>query len=288
MYQTKTKHILNFIVIGGSIGGLSTAYCIRQAGHNITLLEKHDISVFQSQKDSGLRIPPNMTRLLNEFPGAKEMLEEKATISPGHFLVEGSVRMAKMTYKEEVISDLGALYYRVPYLDLWNYLYGLCISCNVQCKFNSEVADIIISAPDLLGVRTVLTTGENINGDIIIGADGHNSIVRDFIITDEAVEGPEDEPEQTDLLEVPQLIRLSIPLKEMEKDPELQSLTENNWWTVWMGYGQFHNAGKEGNEQYGLNIYYPFKQYEVVDMDWNIRKPCLGLDELEATEYGSQ
>ncbi|KAK7436035.1 hypothetical protein VKT23_019337 [Stygiomarasmius scandens] len=165
--------------------------------------------------------------------------------------------MAKMTYREEILSDLGAVYYRMSYLDLWVYLYKLCTSCGIQCKFNLEVAEINISTLDSGGVTITSTTGECINGDIVIGADGHNSIVCKTILSNQPVVDYEEEAGQIE-------------------------------WAAWMGYGQLHNAGKEGNEQYGLNIYYPFKQYDITDMDWDIQRPGLSADELQMTQCRSQ
>lgn len=42
LFHRKTTVPLDFLVVGGSIGGLSTAYNIRQAGHRVRVLEKSD------------------------------------------------------------------------------------------------------------------------------------------------------------------------------------------------------------------------------------------------------
>jgi glycine/D-amino acid oxidase-like deaminating enzyme len=44
---TTTSFALDFVVIGGSIGGLATAYFLQQAGHNVIILEKNKKSSFQ-------------------------------------------------------------------------------------------------------------------------------------------------------------------------------------------------------------------------------------------------
>ncbi|THU79259.1 FAD/NAD(P)-binding domain-containing protein [Dendrothele bispora CBS 962.96] len=288
MYQTKAEHVLNFTVVGGSIGGLSAAYCIHQAGHNVMVLEKHDMAVFKSQAGSDLRVPPNMTRLLGEFPGTEELLHKCASIIPGHIFIEGSEPVGKMTYKEEMFADLGAGFYRMPYVDLWSHLYSLCSSSNIECRFNSQVTEVIIGDSSA-GVSVVLDTGEHIHGDIVIGADGHNSVVRRTILENQQEDPQDDAGERstpTNLSNVHEWItcRLSIPQLEIGKDPELQSLIENDWWTVWLSCGLFYNASREGNEYYGLNIFYPFRQFQVDDMDWNVKQTCLSPEELQSTE----
>jgi salicylate hydroxylase len=40
--ERKTEHPLEFIIIGGSIAGLATAYALRRAGHAVLVLEKSD------------------------------------------------------------------------------------------------------------------------------------------------------------------------------------------------------------------------------------------------------
>jgi len=100
MFPSRAEHILHFGVVGGSIGGLSAAYWLRQAGHIVTVLEKHSMEVFQvsfnlkilfvnflkswqNQKFSGLRIPPNITRLFRKIDGMEKMFEERASPNIG-------------------------------------------------------------------------------------------------------------------------------------------------------------------------------------------------------------
>ncbi|KAH6904276.1 hypothetical protein BKA70DRAFT_1226927 [Coprinopsis sp. MPI-PUGE-AT-0042] len=84
IHPTRAPFALNFIVVGGSISGLATAYSLKQAGHNVLVIEKGD-GTFKSV--GGLRLcqadltnlerviadcktrghPPNMTRVLNQW-----------------------------------------------------------------------------------------------------------------------------------------------------------------------------------------------------------------------------
>jgi hypothetical protein len=45
--DSSSQHKVNFVVVGGSIGGLCTAYCLAKSQHNIIVVEKYNSDVFQ-------------------------------------------------------------------------------------------------------------------------------------------------------------------------------------------------------------------------------------------------
>lgn len=72
---------LRFVIVGGSIAGLACAYALREAGHQVLVLEQSDgkarVSTVRRspsfphlsvQKSHGaIRSPPNMTRIFNQW-----------------------------------------------------------------------------------------------------------------------------------------------------------------------------------------------------------------------------
>ena len=90
---------LRFIVVGGSVAGLSAAYALQTAGHQVLLLEqtngKFNVSMglisldlafntqASHQSEGGLRSPPNMTKLLKRWPGMASLLDRMGTKCTG-------------------------------------------------------------------------------------------------------------------------------------------------------------------------------------------------------------
>ena len=73
-----------------------------------------------------------------------------------------------------------------------------------------------------------LSTGETISGDLIIGADGVKSVLREVVI------GKPDRPEPTG----DAAYRAIIPTEVMMEDPDLRPFVETPEMTAWMGPGR--------------------------------------------------
>lgn len=41
----RTEDMLNFIVVGGGLAGITTAWSLQKAGHRVTLFEQHHVHV---------------------------------------------------------------------------------------------------------------------------------------------------------------------------------------------------------------------------------------------------
>ncbi|KAF8213920.1 hypothetical protein K438DRAFT_1750030 [Mycena galopus ATCC 62051] len=150
---------LKFIVVGGSISGLTCGYILRRAGHDVTVLERSD---GKSKTGGSIRSPPNMTRILNEWPA--DTLE----------------RVGFMKFHEEILSELRAEFLVVQHGDLCTHLKALCLGAGAIIKYGCKAVDII-KAQGSSSATVVLEDGSSLSGDIVIGADGHNSIVRTIL-----------------------------------------------------------------------------------------------------------
>ncbi|EEB94275.1 hypothetical protein MPER_06933, partial [Moniliophthora perniciosa FA553] len=196
----------------------------------------------QTSIHGGLRVPPNMARLLQEFPGMKELMTEKATVCSGSGKPtltspfepgETMELLGQMVFSEQVMTDLGSDFYLMSYSDMVSHLYKLCRDSGVTLKHNFSVKEVI-SSPD--SVPAVISdSGIRLTGDIIIGADGRNSVVRRLMFTEE----PESEDDDfvipgsrssTPAAQAHEIVSVSltVPTQLMERDPELQPLTKND------------------------------------------------------------
>jgi salicylate hydroxylase len=87
-------------------------------------------------------------------------------------------------------------------------------------RLNCRVVSLDPSVPNL-----ALESGEVVKADVIIGADGVNSTVREFVV------GGPDKPIPTG----DAAYRAIIPSAELLKDPDLKELIEYPEMTGWMG-----------------------------------------------------
>lgn len=93
---------LKFIVVGASVAGLTCASALAKSGHDVLVLEMNDrleevIPTLSSHfpnsrlngrpktdRDGGLRVPPNMARLLiHGYPGMAQFFEERGSRCSG-------------------------------------------------------------------------------------------------------------------------------------------------------------------------------------------------------------
>ncbi|KAK7466178.1 hypothetical protein VKT23_004899 [Stygiomarasmius scandens] len=294
MFPSYADHILHFGIVGGSISGLSAAYWLRRAGHIVTIIEKHPIQVFQDQKYGGLRIPPNITRLFKKIDGMEDTFQKKGSLNEGTLFYQeetGEV-VGRTLFEEELMADLGSKYYRVPYSDLWNHLYEFCKACDVRFKFDFQVARATFGNPGKEVPKITSTAGEEFHCDVIIGADGHNSTIREMILPD--LLHDEDSSDSDELDEsskaahfpnIEEWVTFSIPLDKVKNDSDLNFLTQHYFGVMWMGDGVAHFSGIEGNDQYVINVFYPFRRFGSDDMDWDSTEPIpVSAEEIEGTE----
>ncbi|THH08949.1 hypothetical protein EW145_g2356 [Phellinidium pouzarii] len=156
---------LDIIVIGASIGGLSAAYNLKQAGHNVRVLEKSDGEV---KIKGGLRVPPNMSKLLQHW-GLGDQLMAKAVQCPRITFLEGATGnfQSELVYHEELMKEFQAETYGMH----------LVIGSGVRIDYNALVVDVNIDEPFV-----VLESGRRINTDMVVGADGTFSLAREKIV----------------------------------------------------------------------------------------------------------
>ncbi|KAJ3781391.1 hypothetical protein GGU10DRAFT_379578 [Lentinula aff. detonsa] len=261
---------LKFIITGGGIAGLTCAYLLREIGHDVVVLEKSSRKEQVTTDHGGVRIPPNMMRLLQALPRTEELLEAKASKCAGilfHQCQEGEPAelVGKMDFAQEVMNDLGCDFYFIPHKDLHEHLYTLCIECGVNLIHEFEVVEVQTSKPpNGNGPRVMNRSGDFVTGDIIIGADGKNSVVRKILLTEE------DETEEVDsnttsdsgkssLSTIKAIVgaTLSIPISLLKSDPELEPLLRGeNHWMVYMGNGTSIAMARYGPDLYLLDLTY--------------------------------
>ncbi|KAJ6573543.1 hypothetical protein DFH09DRAFT_1152078 [Mycena vulgaris] len=248
---------IRFVVVGGSVGGLCAAYTLRKAGHHVVVLDKRDERV---ESNGGLRVPPNMTRLLETLPGMGELLKEQGSECDGMTFLQGETSkvIGRMQFLDETIADLGCNFHMIPYDVLMKHLLKICRDSGVQLRFQTEVTSVIVAPDQRPAVVTI--HGERIEGDVLVGADGRGSMIHDTI-----AQQPENEDSDSDsdsLSErensagVSEIVgaAYSIDMSSLKNDPELSKLAQSNEFMIWPGSHILVTGHKCGPELYILTV----------------------------------
>ncbi|CAE6436076.1 unnamed protein product [Rhizoctonia solani] len=212
---------LNIVVVGCGLGGLACAFSLQKAGHSVVILEA---ARSIGEIGAGIQVTPNLSRILIKW-GLRDKLDKLAVVPQAIVFrryktgakVGGSVWGSKME------RDHGSPYYHVHRADLHRWLYELAEQAGVTIRLASTVKSIDPSMPSL-----TLSNGETIRCDLIVGADGVKSAIREVVV------GGPDRPRPTG----DAAYRAIIPAEQMRGDPELEALLENPEMTAWMGPGR--------------------------------------------------
>ncbi|TRM65497.1 hypothetical protein BD626DRAFT_535893 [Schizophyllum amplum] len=226
------------LIVGASFEGLIVAYLLQQAGHQVVVLDKGsaDRQVFER----GIRSPPNIARLFGRLP--KVSAVRQRTGSGLEFIDGRTARTVGMSeFFGNIMRDLGANFYMGSHSHVMQYLRGLCREVQLDMRYNHEVVSLSSTADGNPVLH--LKSGDTIEGNLVVGADGLNGISRSFIPPHlEREDTPDsDEQEQDPLHKLSQIgvrtvlgATFAIWPHEMKKNPRLAPLLEADSIKVWM------------------------------------------------------
>jgi salicylate hydroxylase len=162
---------LKVLVVGGGIGGITTALALRQRGIDVQLYEQ---AAAFSQVGAGLQTSSNAARILLRL-GLGEALKKVATYPEGRDYRgwDTGERLYYTPLGQKAEAHFGSPYYAAHRAELLDVL--LSGLGQHGFKLGSRVERV---AQDANGVTLTLANGETAHGDILIGADGIHSTVR--------------------------------------------------------------------------------------------------------------
>lgn len=219
----KASLVLDIIVVGCGIGGLSAAFCLSQAGHHVTIIEAYPVI---GEVGAGIQVTPNSSRLLWKW-GLKERLEEIAVRPEGvaHIRYCTGEQIGFMKWAGVLERDYGSPYYHMHRADLHKLLYDLT-SPHVTIRLGSAVVGC---DPNSVSPSVTLDSGEVVQADLIIGADGVKSHIQ------RVVSGEQNPAELTG----DAVYRATMPASLLTQDPELREFIERPQMTGWIGPGKW-------------------------------------------------
>ncbi|KAI0722415.1 FAD/NAD(P)-binding domain-containing protein [Fomitopsis betulina] len=174
--SNKAELKIHFIVVGGGIAGLASALALTRVGHRVTVLEKGNGK--SNLGRGGIRIPPNMSKILFHW-GLKDLMKELGLTS--HPLLFSQFHTGQLLgvqlWNDELLRETRGEFMLMTHADLCRILYEAAIAQGAEVRFNARVVDV---EPEEGAVQ--LDSGEILQADVIIGADGERGLCRRLVL----------------------------------------------------------------------------------------------------------
>jgi salicylate hydroxylase len=246
------------VVAGGGVGGLCAALSLRQRGLRVTVVEA---APQLGEIGAGIQTAPNASRILLGLGLRAEL--EKVRCAPQDQVrrrwADGSI-IAQLPLGQRVVDQYGAPYWHYHRADLHSVLLRACLDPDgagpaVQVATGAKVVDLDRSNPERPAV--LAEDGRRFEGDLVVGADGIRSAVRDLA-------GFED----TLAFSGEMAYRALIPGDLIAADPATRFLVDRYHSTIWYGPDKHlvHYLIRGGEY---LNVVAIVPCTETVERDWS-------------------
>jgi 3-hydroxybenzoate 6-monooxygenase len=173
---------VEIVVIGGGVGGLTTALALAQGGHRVQVLER---SPSFAQPGPGLRLAPNATAVLARFGLLDQVLEFGAQPHRAVLRDLGSgAELARLDLGAPLTARYGTPYVVAGRADLLSLLTDACLDADVELRPGRLVISVDQShfASSIMGGAVVTCAdGRMYSGDIVVAADGAQSVARPLL-----------------------------------------------------------------------------------------------------------
>ena len=173
---------IKVLIAGGGVGGLAAALACARAGHAVQLFERAPVF---AEIGAGIQLGPNVTRILHGW-GLHKPLEAVAAY-PDRLQARDAISgrtLGTLRLGDTSLARYGAPYATVHRADLHSLLaHAVAAADRVTVQLDST-----IDRYEQQGTAITATTvrGERHQGDVLVGADGLHSRVRQQMLNDGA------------------------------------------------------------------------------------------------------
>ncbi|WP_435069721.1 FAD-dependent oxidoreductase [Amycolatopsis thermoflava] len=246
------------VVVGGGLGGLCAALSLRQRGLRVTVVEA---APQLGEIGAGIQTAPNASRILIGL-GLRPQLERVRTEPQDQVRrrwADGSI-IAQLPLGQRVTDTYGAPYWHYHRADLHGVLLDACVDPDghgpvVRVATGARVVELDRAQPERPAVITA--DGRRFTGDVVIGADGIRSTVRDLAGFDDTL-----------VFSGEMAYRALIPGDLVAQDPATRFLVDRYHSTIWYGPDKHlvHYMIRGG--QY-LNVVAIVPCSETIEREWS-------------------
>ncbi len=166
------------LIAGAGIGGLNAAACLMKAGQQVEIYEQAPVL---AEVGAGIQISANAQHVLRDLGMGPDI--DRLGVKPGAYVFRlhdtGEV-IQRFSLAEEHERLNGAPYTQLHRADLHDLLAAKAREFSPSVvNLNSKIAGF---SQDDAGVTLRLVDGRTIRGDMLIGADGLKSVIREEIV----------------------------------------------------------------------------------------------------------
>ena len=213
------------VIAGGGLGGLTTALALRRRGLRTVVLEQADAL---GEVGAGIQTAPNASRILFGF-GLRRQLEAIRTEPTDQVRRrwENGKIIAQLPLADRVVREFGAPYWHYHRADLHRVLLDACADPEGPgpvTELHTSAGVVDIDRTDPLRPVAVTRDGRRFPGDVLIGADGIRSAVRDAAGFDDTL-----------VFSGEMCFRALIPGDKLAADPATRFLLDRYHSTIWYG-----------------------------------------------------
>ena len=213
------------IVVGAGIAGLAAATALVQKGHPVTVLESKSAP---NEFGASIGILANGVRPLKAWGLQKDF--EKVVSKNGFLDVRNGFTNEMLGHNPHNKNKFGEIHYgeekwSINRKDFQQVLAGAAEASGAKILFDAETVKV-----DVDQCTVLLKDGRNLEANVIIGADGMNSAVRQSI------------PELADVEPIAleeACFRCTIPKEKMRGNPKIERLLHNEDEMLWTTPGRY-------------------------------------------------
>ena len=212
---------LDILVVGGGLGGLTTALALRRAGHHVKVIEA---TSWLREVGAAITVPPNACRALRglgvDLADAKVVefrkgLHYQYTDQPARY-GEGGTGVSSS--RERKAQEAGGEYFFVHRVDLHDTLRKMC----VRKDGPGQPAEILLSQKvvdwDTKGI-VKLQDGTVMHADVVVAADGVHSRAHKHVLGSEVPATPAGMTNVRFVLETKAVLDDPVTAKIMDDGP---------------------------------------------------------------------
>lgn len=174
--------VADVVVVGGGIGGLTSALALASQGRSVRVLER---APEFAEIGAGLQLAPNATRILDRLGVMDEVVARG--VLPARLLLRDALDGSELTHlrlDEDFRRRYGGPYVVLHRSDLLDVLVAACAAAGVALETGRLTVDVTTAAD---AAEVVCEDGSVHRAGAVVGADGLRSALRERLSDDQPV-----------------------------------------------------------------------------------------------------